>query len=220
MAARQTIAVRTRTVFGKHNAKLRTDGLIPAVVYGQGSDSLSIEMPAGVFEKLFSQVGESTLIDLIVDEQAPAVVLVREVQRDPVRDTINHVDFYRVNMKKPIRVTVPIVYTGEAPAVKEHGGVLVRAIDHVTVQCLPADLVHEVVVDLSILATIDDTIRLGTLVRAHGITIDGDPEAVVVTVQPPRAEEVIIVAVEADVSKIAVEKKGKGEEADAAKKDS
>ncbi|MFA7286474.1 MAG: 50S ribosomal protein L25 [Patescibacteria group bacterium] len=211
MATRQTLSVRTRTVFGKKNADLRTSGVIPGVIYGQGAEAVSVSVTRSVFEKLFTAAGESTLIDLVIDEQSPTVALIHDVQRDPLRGELAHFDLYRVNMNKAITVTVPLVLVGEAPVVKSQGAVLVRAIDHVSVSCLPADLIHELTIDLGGLTAIDDAIRIGTIVPPSGVTIEGDPEAVVVTVQAPRAEEVVVAAPEADVTKVEVEKKGKQE---------
>ncbi|MFA5954562.1 MAG: 50S ribosomal protein L25 [Patescibacteria group bacterium] len=213
MAQKFNIAVQERTVFGKKNRALRDEALIPGVVYGQGEPNINVSIPLGSFQKLFSAAGESSLVDLTVGTGTPFVVLIHDIQRQPVTGDFEHVDFYRVNMKKTLTVTVPFVFDGESPAVKEQGGVLVKALDHATIECLPSALVHELRVDIAVLANINDALHVKDIPMPEGVTVMNDPETVVVAVHPPRKEEEETPVVVADVSTVEVEKKGKTEEA-------
>jgi len=215
MASTYNLAVQVRTVFGKKADKLRDQDLIPGVVYGQNSENISISVPAREFKKVFQAAGESSLIDLKIGDK-DSTVLVHDIQRDPITGEFIHVDFYRVSMTKKLTAVTPLVFTGESKAVKELGAILLKSLDHVTIECLPKDLVHEIVIDLNQLENIDDSVRLSGIVVPDGVTIIGESGTVVVSVQPPRKLEDIAAdeatTPTADVSAVEVEKKGKKEE--------
>lgn len=209
-----SLDVKTRA--GKAEA-IRTAGEIPGVVYGgDRAEATSISVSGSEFIRLYNEAGESTLIDFSVDGGAPVKVLVQSVQMDPVKNVPVHVDFRQINMNKPMEVDVELNFVGEAPAVKELAGTLNKTMDTVTVTCLPKDLVSEIAVDLSVLKTFDDVIRVKDLVAPAGITIETDPEQTVANVAPPLSEEEIKameeVSAPVDLSAIEVEKKGKTEE--------
>jgi len=115
--------------------------------------------------------------------------LVHEVQIDPVTMKAIHIDFYKVNMKEKIKTEIPIKKIGESSAVVDLEGILVTNRDEVEVECLPADLIPEIEVDLSALKTFDDVIKVSNLKVPATIEILDDPEEVVFLVQPPRSEE-------------------------------
>lgn len=185
-----------RTVLGKQNRRLRREGLLPAVIYGSEFGSFPIELDRRTASRLLARVSRSTLIELEVDKQ-PHTVLVREIQRDPLRGRLVHVDFLKVRMDVRIRAEVPIELVGEAPAAKIAGGVLVTGVDAIEVEALPADLPDRVTVDLEALANIDDSITVADLFVGENVRILTDltelvarviyeaeeiiPEAVVVT---------------------------------------
>jgi large subunit ribosomal protein L25 len=204
------------------NAELvRAAGEIPGVVYGGDRAAATVVSVNGSeFARLYGQAGESTLIDFSVDGATPVKVLVQDVQLDPVKNVPVHVDFRQINMNKPMEVDVELNFVGEAPAVKELAGTLNKTIDTVTVSCLPKDLVSEITVDLGLLKTFDDVIRVKDLVAPAGITIESDLEQTVANVAPPLSEEELKAMEEAsapvDLSAIEVEKKGKTDEEAAA----
>lgn len=208
------LQAKTRTILGKKVEALREQKLIPAVVYGVG-DSQSITLEYVPFEKAFRQSGESTLVDLVVDSGKPVKVLVHDVQREPIRSRITHVDFYQVKMDQKLTLNIPLKFIGEAKAVKELGGILVKQLDEVEVRCLPGDLVHEIEVDMSNLATFEDSIRFSDVHLPKGIELVSDSQAIVALVMPP-VSEAELAAMEqqstADVSTIEVVGKGKKEE--------
>jgi len=199
--------------------KIRNDKKIPAVIYGSDFDSLAISVDELEFNKVFEQAGESSLINLGIDDDKSEKVLVQDVQKDPVTLNVIHIDFYKVNMKEKIKTAIPIVEVGEAPAIVDLEGILVTNKDEVEVECLPADLIPEIEVDLSVLKTFDDTIHVSDLNVPAGIEILDDPEEVVFLVQPPRSDEELAELeeeVKEDVESVEVEgeKKEEGEESE------
>lgn len=211
-----TLVAKTRTQRGKAAKHLLPVGKIPAVVYGHGVPSRSVEVEAVPFYKTLRSAGESTLVDLVVDSSEPCKVLIHDTQVDPLRQRITHIDFLQVNMKEKLTTDIVVDFTGESAAVKGLGGTLVKNHDHIPVECLPGDLVHALAVDISALATFDDVIRAKDIVPPPGITFLMDPEEVIALVSPPRTEEELKSlegTVEASVDSVeVVEKKKKAED--------
>ncbi|OGH64764.1 MAG: hypothetical protein A2821_01260 [Candidatus Magasanikbacteria bacterium RIFCSPHIGHO2_01_FULL_41_23] len=209
-----SLNAKTR-VGGKPN-EVRSLGEIPAVVYGGDRPAETVvSVLTTEFTRLYNQTGESTLIDFSIDGAAPVKVLVQAVQLDPVKSLPVHIDFRQINMNKSMEVDVELNFVGEAPAVKDLAGTLTKNLDSVTVTCLPKDLVSELTVDLSLLKTFDDSIRVKDLVAPIGITIETDPEQTIAKVTPPLSEEELKALEEpvaVDLTAIEVEKKGKKEE--------
>ncbi len=189
---------------------LRRSGAVPASLYGHGITARSLSLDGLEFTRAFRAAGENTIIALSIDGGKPVNVLVKEAQMHPLTNRYTHADLFQVRMDEEISAAVPLEFVGEAPAVREHGGVFVRALDEVEVTALPATLPHTLVIDLSALATFDDVIKVGDIVVPAGVKIEGDPETVVALVEAPRTEAEIAgldEKVEADVTK--VEKSGK-----------
>lgn len=184
-----TLSAKTRTQSGKAAKHLLEAGKIPAVVYGHGIPNRSVEVEAVPFYKTLRSAGESTLVDLVVDGGEACKVLIHDTQVDPLRQRITHVDFLQVNMKEKLTTDIAVDFVGESPAVKGLGGTLVKNHDHITVECLPGDLVHAINVDIGSLATFDDVIRAKDIVPPPGITFLMDGEEVIALVSPPRTEE-------------------------------
>lgn len=178
-----------RSVLGKQNRRLRREGILPAVVYGSEFGSFPIELDRRMASRLLNRVSRSTLIELQVDDQ-PHTVLVREVQRDPLRGRLIHVDFLKVRMDVRIRAEVAIELVGEAPASKIAGGVLVTGVDAIEVEALPADLPDRITVDLESLANIDDSITVADLFLGENVRILTEPYELVARVIY-EAEEII-----------------------------
>src|SRR3989344_5645803 len=116
------LKAQTRAVLGKQNKALRKSGLIPAVVYGSSEEPKSIEIGLKDFQKVWSEAGESSLVDLEIDGDKKNV-LIKDVQFDPVKDLPIHADFYAVRMDKMLEAAVPVEFTGESPAVKNLGAI-------------------------------------------------------------------------------------------------
>lgn len=207
-----------RTITGKAVATLRRAGKIPGILYGSGTNRM-IEVDRRAFSKVYAAAGESTLVDVIIGE-TPAKTLIQDVQFDAVTGKPIHVDFHEISMTELLTAAVPLIAAGESLAVKGLGGILVKNLGAINVQCLPSDLVHELPVSIQPLKNFGDMIRVRDLVAPPGITFLSDPDTVVFTVSEPRSEEELKKLeekVETDVSKVEVAKKEKkteeGEEA-------
>ena len=177
-----------RTVVGKKVKTLRQAGLVPAVMYGQDVDPTAIQVDDRVTDKLLSQAGGSTLIDLKIGKKTHKV-LFRAVQRDPITLQLIHIDFLQVAMDVVIRTYVPVELVGKAPAVDNLGGVLVTGVSEIEVEALPSDLIDRITVDLDVLRGIDDSITVSDLFLGKGVKVLTDPEEVVAHMMYQEIEE-------------------------------
>ena len=168
--------------------KIITSGFIPAVVYGSGKANVNIKVKKHDFDKAFKLAGEFNLIDLAVDGGREIKVIVKEVQKDGLTDKIIHVDFYQVDMAKKITTEIPLNFIGEAKAVKDLGGTLVKNMDAVEVRCLPGDLVSHIDVDISRLDNFDQFIRLHDLTLPPGIELAQETNEAVIGVVETKVE--------------------------------
>ena len=180
-----------RELRGKHVKRIRAEGYVPAVLYGSKVKATSIQIESKVLQRVLAQAGGNTFIALQVGSKKPVTTLAREVQRDAIRHHILHADFYQVVMTERITVEVPLVFTGEATAVKEHGGILVHGLDRVEIQCLPADLPSSIEVNLASLTSLHARLTVADLQVPSSATILSEPESVIARIEAPRkAEEV------------------------------
>jgi len=189
---------------------LRKSGKIPAVFYGAGKKTTSISIPNIEFKKVWRDAGESSAVKIGVGGE-DIDALIHEVQVDPVTDEPIHVDFLAIDMKKKIKVKVPLVFEGISNAVKSGVGNLVKVLHEIEIEALPADLPHNLFVDISKLESLDNNIVVSDIKLPAGvvaITHAGDVVASVVA-QVEEKEEVVAPV---DLSAIEVEKKGKKEE--------
>ncbi|HEX2486792.1 MAG TPA: 50S ribosomal protein L25 [Myxococcota bacterium] len=168
--------------------KLRATGRIPAVVYGRGRDSQPLTVDPAALSKLLhaGHSGMNTLIDLTVAGRK-SVVLVRDIQKDPVSGQWVHADLYVVDLTRTIQVEVPLHLIGK-PAGIELGGILDHPMREVTVECLPRAIPDSIDVDVSALG-IGDSIHVRDLVLPEGARILSDPDLAVASVVLPKAEE-------------------------------
>ncbi len=200
----------SRTAFGKTVRHLRNEGLIPAQFYGHGMKNETLTVDRKVFEKLFKQAGENTVITLLLDGKKQPC-LVHDVQHDPVTNEIIHIDFYGVRMDEKLTAAVPVEFIGDAPAVKEKGGVVNKAVSEIEVEALPADLPHSFSVDLSVLAELNQSIYVKDIVVPKNVKVLLDPETVLVTLTEPAPEEEITPPA-MDVADVKVESEEKAAE--------
>ncbi|MBU1131416.1 50S ribosomal protein L25 [Patescibacteria group bacterium] len=183
-----SLKVQKRGVPTKEINQQRKAGKVPAVLYGKNQASQPLFVDEVVFGKVYQTAGESSLVDLIIDDGQPIKALIYDVQKDPVTDKITHVDFYQIDMSKPFTFTIPLVFVGEAKAIKELEGTLIKSLDEVEISCLPNDLIHEIEADISSLETFEDTIWVKDLKVPETITIKTDLEETVASVAPPHVE--------------------------------
>ena len=182
------LKAKKRTILGKNVATLRTQGLMPAVVYGENMATEAITVPFVSFVSVLKEAGESVMIRLDVDS-VPHNVLIHDIAHDPIRGLPIHADFYAVRMDKILRVKVPLVFAGESSAVKDLGGVLVKVLHEVEVEAFPQNLPHELTVGISKLVDFNARIFLKDIILPDGVSIPGAIDDVVALVEPPRSEE-------------------------------
>lgn len=167
---------------------IRRDGAIPAVVYGPGVASRSVQVDERTFLKVLSQAGETSLVTLTVDDGQEHTVLVREIQHHPITNTIMHVDFYQVRLDEVIEADVPLKFVGESSAIKDLGGVLVHPLDEISLKALPQDLPREIEVNLSALDSFEKVIHVSDLQVPPGVTLLHKPDDVVALIQEPKTQ--------------------------------
>ena len=188
---------------------LRKSGKIPAVFYGAGKDTTSISIPIIEFKKVWRDAGESSAVKVSYPG-GEIDALIHEVQLDPVTDEPIHVDFLAIDMKKKIKVKVPLSFEGISNAVKSGLGNLVKVLHEIEIEALPADLPHNLIVDISKLETLNDNVSVADLKLPAGVTAITNENEVIASIvaQVEEKEEVAPI----DLTAIEVEKKGKKEE--------
>lgn len=160
---------------------------LAAVVYGKNVGSQPLKVNKMEFEKVFWAAGESNLIKL--DFGSGSVnVLIKDTQKDVMKNTFTHVDFYQVNMKEKLNVEIPLHFEGESKAVKELAGTLVKELHEIKVECLPTDLVDHIIVDISTLKTFDDVIKVSDLPLPKGMEILTELDTIVAMIEEPKEE--------------------------------
>jgi large subunit ribosomal protein L25 len=194
--ARATLAAEHRELTGKKVALLRRAGRLPGVVYGHGIDSDSISVDTHEFEQLRRHTGPNALVDLSVDGAKAQPVLVHGIQVHPVTRRPLHVDLFLVRMTEELTVDVPLVATGESPAVALQGGTLLHPIESVRVRALPDHLPQSIEYSVEGLTDFDTTVHVRDLTMPDDVTLLTDGDEIIAKVQAPRVEEVVEVAPE------------------------
>ncbi|MDY6794578.1 MAG: 50S ribosomal protein L25 [Actinomycetota bacterium] len=186
------LAAVPREQKGKEAAKrLRGEGKIPAVLYGHGFKSVLLSIDERDFTTIERHHrGLHGLFNLKVEgsEEDEHIVLVKEIQRDPIKDNILHVDFQKIRKGEELTADVSLRFVGDPVGVKE-GGILQHFLYEVTVQCLPKDLPEQIEVDVSNL-NIKDNLRISDLIQLEGVKYVNSPEEIVTAVAPKRVREV------------------------------
>ncbi|MEK7069428.1 MAG: 50S ribosomal protein L25 [Patescibacteria group bacterium] len=185
---------------------LRKEGRIPAVFYGAGKESTSVSISNIEFKKIWRQAGESSAVKISTGS-VDIDVLIHDVQVDPITNEPIHVDFLAIDMKKKIKVNVELVFEGISNAVKNGLGNLVKVLHEIEIEALPADLPHNLIVDISKLETISDTVIVSDLKLPKGVVAITNASDVVASIIEQREEKEEVAPV--DLSAIEVEKKGK-----------
>lgn len=229
MAEAFTIAAEPREEFGKNESRrMRVAGRIPAVVYGGGGPSIPVAVdPRKVVEILQSEAGHNAIFTLEIRGKAPARVMLRDWQVEPIAGRLLHVDMVRIALDAKLKVKVPIQVTGEAQGVKLQGGIFEFLLREVEIECLPDDIPDHIVLDVTELM-IGKTLRVSDLPASDKVKVLTDasrPVAHVVMIKVEEEKPAEVVAEAATPAEPEVIKKGKteteeGEEEEgAAKKD-
>lgn len=199
------LQAKLRDVVGKQVKRFRKEGMVPVVMYGHKIEPKNLWVQALEFGKIYAAAGENTILEVMVDGGKGVNVLIQDTQVDPLSGRVAHADFFQVRMDEEIEAGIPLEFVGESPAVKELGGMLVKSLDEVEVSCLPADLPQTIQVDISVIKTFDDHIKVRDLKVSSKVKIVSESDTTVALVLPPRTEAELAALnekVDADVTKV------------------
>ncbi|MGI6386584.1 MAG: 50S ribosomal protein L25 [Desulfomonilia bacterium] len=184
------MALTPRSVHKKKVRALRREGIIPAVVYGRGFETIMVQVSQKDLEKAYKQTLGAAIINAGI-EGKKLPVLIHAIQRDNIKGDILHVDFLKVDLRHEVTVDVPLVFVGDSPAEKEGAGKIGREATSISLKCLPTDIPSEIEVDVSGIVDKHDVIRASDLklpedvVLGHGVSED---KVIAVLVQTKFAE--------------------------------
>lgn len=198
------VAVREKAN-SKTIEQARKQGTIPAVMYGHGVEPQMFWAQYLDFAKLYKIAGSSSIINLAKEKGKAISAIIHDVQLDPLSGRFSHVDFFQVRMDEKLETHVPLEFIGEAPAIREHGGILVRPMEELHISCLPKDLPHSITVDIAALKTFDDHIQVKDLKIPVGVEVLAEEDATIALVEAPRTAaqmEALNEKVDVDVTKV------------------
>lgn len=204
------IYAEKRTVTGKKVGVLRREGKLPGVIYGHKFETVAILMDLKETTRVLNKATGSSILTINLNDKQIAV-LIREKQRDYLKNRFIHVDFQAVSLTEKIRANVNIELTGIAPAVKDFSGVIVEGLNFIEVEALPSDLPERFTIDISVLKQIGDSITVKDIQIAPNVEVHTPLDEMVVLVTSPAAEEEIE-TVEEGAEEPEVIEKGKKEE--------
>ncbi len=167
----------------------RNSGALPMVYYGKGVEPVQMTTDYQTFRRAYKKSGRSSIVSLSLGGKKMDA-LIHDVQYHPVTDDMIHVDLLAVKAGQMIHTQIPLVFVGEAPAVKEMGGVFISNKTEVAVECLPKDLVHDIQVDISSMKDFHSHLNIGDIQAPAGIKLLDAPDISIATIAPPRKEEV------------------------------
>lgn len=205
MADIKLTAVPREKVSSTKLVKARKEGKIPAIMYGHKGEPKMLWVDFLTFSKVFAVAGESSILSLEIEGGKKASVIVQDMAHDAMTNRVSHIDFFEVSMDEELEAHIPLEFVGEAPAVREMGGILVKTLEEVMVSCLPKDLPHTLPVDLTTLVDFSKHIQVKDLVLPKGVKILTDELTTIVLVEAPRTEAQMAALdekVEADVTKV------------------
>ncbi len=192
------LSVTSREILGRKVRFLRRQGITPVHLFGHNVESVALQCDTAQLKRVLAQTGQTKLISLKLDKaRKPRNVVVREVQREPLTGELLHVDFYQVSMTEKIKVEVPIVPIGEAPALKLKENFLIQELNSLSVECLPDEIPNSVELDLASLTEVKQAIHVRDITLDEGITVLNNPEQLVVKIGTRRVEKLVEEEVEA-----------------------
>ncbi|MCX6788710.1 MAG: 50S ribosomal protein L25 [Candidatus Jorgensenbacteria bacterium] len=199
-----------REVLGKKVKELRKTGAMPAEFFGRGLKNKHLTLSHKEFAKIYKAAGEHELVTLKVGVETPIQTLITSAQRDAISGVFLSADFYAVRMDEKLTVNIPIEFVGEAPAEK-NGFPIIKVLDEVEIETLPANMPHKFTVDLSVLNELGKTIYIKDIKVPKGVEILLEEDAVIATVGEKTAEEVAPPAPDTDVAPVEGAEKEKSE---------
>ena len=208
-----TLQVDKRNILGKKTRFLRRQGTTPTHLFGHGIESLSLQCDTAKLQRIIARAGMTRLITLGIEgDKQPRIVFIREIQRDACTGELLHVDFYQVRRTEKIRVDVPIILVGEAPAMKEKGRTLTHSLNSLSVECLPDKLPPQIEVDLSPLEEVEQAIFVRDISLSPEVTVITDPDQMVAKVSEARVEVEEVVEEEVVAEEVVAEEAKEAEE--------
>ena len=207
-----TLSAKKRKDIGKKVKKIREQGMLPGVLYGPKIESQPLEIDLKEFEGVYREAGESSLISLDLAKEK-FLVLIHAVEIDALSQKAIHVDFYQPRLDEEIEAMIPLVFEGDAAAVRDLGGTLVKNIHEVEVKALPQNLPHEIKVNIDKLKTFEDSVLIQDLSLPQGVKVlkEAD-EAVVFVASPEKIEEELAKPIEEKVEEVEEAEEKKEEE--------
>jgi large subunit ribosomal protein L25 len=188
MAQQTELEITPRTVLGKASKRLRKQGIIPANVFGHHEPSQAVQVDGFTFERMLRSHKANSILALRQPNAATQTALIRHIQREPRSGKIIHVDFFRVSLTERINVKVPLHFVGEAPAVKNEGGVLLHLLDSIEIESEAGEIPEYFEVDVTPLAEIDDILHVEDIKLSPNVILLTDPKEGVAKVAATRAE--------------------------------
>ena len=183
------LELEPRDLLGKKVQRLRRAGIIPVHLYGPDSDSRPLQCQSQKLIQVLSLAGGNTAIEITVQgESGSKLAFAREIQWEPMRDTILHVDFLLADINRPVTAQVPIVLIGESSGARSVGGSIVHQLRQLDVQALPLEMPGQIEIDLSVLTEADGVIRVSDINLGANVTVLTDTEELVIRIELPRAE--------------------------------
>lgn len=166
---------------------IRASGRIPAEIYGKQFENKHITVSTKDFQKIFKEAGENTIVNLKLDNEVYPVII-HDHQKHPITDQVLSIDFFKVRLDEKITAHIPLKFIGESLAVKEMGGILVKSMDEIEVEALPANLPHDIQIDISLIKNIDESIYVKDIQKSLNYKIIADLNTVIATVVMPQEE--------------------------------
>ena len=189
MADETILRVERRATLGKAVKRLRSEGIVPANLYGRGRESAAIQAPLEEFRRVYRAVDRNAVVQVQIEGEAGTVpVVLREVQRKPIGSDVLHIDFYQVDLERTIHSEARVVLEGSSEAVAL-GGTLVQSVDLVMLEALPLEMPSEITVDVSGLDEFGKSVLVRDLELPEGVRAISDETVAIVTVLAPRVTE-------------------------------
>ena len=185
------LKVTNREILGKKVRFLRRQGITPTHIFGHGIKSLAVQCDTTELKRVMAEAGKTRLINLKLDnEKRPRTAVIREVQIEPRTGQSLHVDFYQVKMEEKVKVEVPIVLVGEAPALKSKDNMLLHELNTLEIDCLPAKIPNSIELDITSLTEPEQAIRVEDIELDKEITVLNEPEQIVARISLRHVEVV------------------------------
>ena len=181
------LELQPRELMGKKVGRLRRAGIVPVHLYGPAIESKSLQCAGPVLIKALAEAGASSPITVTIDgESGSHMAFAREIQWDPRRDTVLHVDLMAADVSRAVTAQVPVTLNGEAPGAVRSGGYVSQQVFDVQISALPLEMPAQIEMDLSAMTDANSVLRTGDIILPSGVTLLSDPEEMVARIEVPR----------------------------------